>query len=196
MMQVTKVWWDGEKLMAEPIDPASVYKEAVQPATEESSAVQPAPVQEPVAWVEYETGNHTKRPQNCGTGYCSCIECVMEPAPVPMAHIVGEIDHTGKVWTPAQPALTLEELYAISREVSAEQEHMRDTIDMAKEAGLLTWLKPPEDVIERFKAFEALVRADAIADAVLAEREACAKECKFDRTSADVEIAIRARGQE
>jgi hypothetical protein len=23
-----------------------------------------------------------KRPQNCGTGYCSCIECVMEPAPV------------------------------------------------------------------------------------------------------------------
>jgi hypothetical protein len=36
---------------------------------------QPEPVQEPVAWVEYETGNHTKRPQNCGTGYCSCIEC-------------------------------------------------------------------------------------------------------------------------
>jgi hypothetical protein len=25
-------------------------------------------------------------------------------APVPMAHIVGEIDHAGKVWTPAQPA--------------------------------------------------------------------------------------------
>jgi hypothetical protein len=23
-----------------------------------------------------------KRPQNCGTGYCSCIECVMEPAAV------------------------------------------------------------------------------------------------------------------
>jgi hypothetical protein len=39
--------------------------------------------QEPVAWVEYETGNHTKRPQNCGTGYCSCIECVMEPAAQP-----------------------------------------------------------------------------------------------------------------
>lgn len=27
MIQVTKVWWDGEKLMAEPIDPANVYKE-------------------------------------------------------------------------------------------------------------------------------------------------------------------------
>jgi len=24
-----------------------------------------------------------KRPQNCGTGYCSCIECVMEPAQEP-----------------------------------------------------------------------------------------------------------------
>ena len=35
--------------------------------------------QEPVVWVEYETGNRTQRPQNCGTGYCSCIECVMEP---------------------------------------------------------------------------------------------------------------------
>ena len=123
-------------------------------APKQPPAAQPAPVQ-PVAWVEYETGNHTKRPQNCGTGYCSCIECVMKPepvqtdawpcviaeadfeqntitlemqcsdyqvgagqhwlhttppaahpAPVPMAHIVGEIDHTGKVWAPAkQPAV-------------------------------------------------------------------------------------------
>jgi hypothetical protein len=29
MMEVTKVWWDGEKLMAEPIDPASVYSDIV-----------------------------------------------------------------------------------------------------------------------------------------------------------------------
>jgi hypothetical protein len=27
-----------------------------------------------------------KRPQNCGTGYCSCIECVMEPAAQPAVH--------------------------------------------------------------------------------------------------------------
>jgi hypothetical protein len=68
---------------------------------------------------------------------------------------------------------------------------MRDTIEMAREAGLLTWLKPPEDVIERFKSFDALVRADEREqgqkwfDAVtaqhrvmiLAEREACAKLC-------------------
>jgi hypothetical protein len=31
-------------------------------------------------------------------------EVAAQPAPVQMAHIVGEIDHTGKVWTPAQPA--------------------------------------------------------------------------------------------
>jgi hypothetical protein len=41
--------------------------------------------------------------------------------------------------------------------------HLSKTVQLAREAGLLTWLKPPEDVIERFKAFEALVRADAIA---------------------------------
>lgn len=59
-MQVTKVWWDGDKLMAEPISEFDVYK--------------PEP----------------KRPQNCGTSYCSCIECVMKPAqqedPCPGCH--------------------------------------------------------------------------------------------------------------
>jgi len=25
MMQITKVWWDGNKMMAEPIDPAAMY---------------------------------------------------------------------------------------------------------------------------------------------------------------------------
>ena len=27
MIQVTKIWWDGERLMAEPIDPATMYPE-------------------------------------------------------------------------------------------------------------------------------------------------------------------------
>jgi hypothetical protein len=31
-----------------------------------------------------------------------------QPAPAPMAHIVGEIDHTGKVWRPVQPAFVQE----------------------------------------------------------------------------------------
>jgi hypothetical protein len=71
---------------------------------------------------------------------------------------------------------------------------MRNAIDIAREAGLLTWLKPPEDVIERLKRFEALVRAD--------ERESCAKVCEEEALlwppSRDFKLcaaAIRARGQ-
>ncbi len=45
---------------------------------------------------------------------------------------------------------------------------MRDTIDMAREAGL-TGLDSG-GLLDNFKAFEALVRAD--------EREACEKACK------------------
>lgn len=55
-IQVTKIWWDGEKLMAEPISESDFY---AQPKVEQSEQ---------------------KRPQNCGTSHCSCIECVMEPA--------------------------------------------------------------------------------------------------------------------
>jgi hypothetical protein len=47
---------------------------------------------------------------------------------------------------------------------------MRDTIDMLREAGWASYASQDE----RFKTFEALVRADAIAD----EREACAKVCE------------------
>ena len=102
-MQVTKVWWDGEKLMAEPIDPTAIYKDD-------------------------------------------------EPTPV------------------------------------REEEHMRDTIDMAREAGIIH----PEMVSNNLKAFEALVRAD--------EREACARvadkyadgpERNYSENIAD---EIRARG--
>ena len=91
---------------------------------------------------------------------------------------------------------------------------MRDTIEMAREAGLLTWLKPPEDVIERFKAFEDLVRADERErlygkdiDTLLfeehrlgfekgsrSEREACAKLCDEARAARLAE-QIRERGE-
>jgi hypothetical protein len=53
---------------------------------------------------------------------------------------------------------------------------MKDTIDMAREANLyLARENPPYygTSMDNLKAFEALVRADAIAD----EREACAKVC-------------------
>jgi hypothetical protein len=42
------------------------------------------------------------------TAFAECVIAAYQaaqPAPVPMAHIVGEIDHNGKVWTPAQPAV-------------------------------------------------------------------------------------------
>jgi hypothetical protein len=42
-----------------------------------------------------------KRPPNCGTGYCSCVECVMEPAPVqePVAWLYkGDAEFDGKEW--------------------------------------------------------------------------------------------------
>jgi hypothetical protein len=81
--------------------------------------------------------------------------------------------------------------------MTIEEKCMRDTVDMAREAGLLTWLKPPEDVIERFKAFAALVRADERS----VEREACAKVCESIASDGYPTIehqecadAIRARG--
>jgi hypothetical protein len=71
---------------------------------------------------------------------------------------------------------------------------MRDTMEMAREAGWTGY----DSLDERFKAFEALVRADAIAD----EREACAKVCDdaFSSSHAgrvvcdNLAYAIRARG--
>ena len=60
------------------------WADDVLPALRVALAVHPAQ-REPVKWSDYEPdGMHhnkpQKRPQNCGTGYCSCIECVMEPA--------------------------------------------------------------------------------------------------------------------
>ena len=88
---------------------------------------------------------------------------------------------------------------------------MRDTIDMAREAGF-TW-EPINNIIGPLKRFEQLVRADEREqgqkwfDAVtaqnkqliLAEREACAKVCEelAEKEWADNErcaAAIRARG--
>ena len=37
---------------------------------------------------------------------------------------------------------------------------MKTVIEMAREAGLCTWLKPPEYFVERIEAFAELVRED------------------------------------
>jgi hypothetical protein len=49
-----------------------------------------------------------------------------QPAPVPLAHIIGEIDHMGKVWTPAAPQrkpLTFNEITAIEEKVYMQTTH-------------------------------------------------------------------------
>jgi hypothetical protein len=75
-----------------------------------------------------------------------------------------------------------------------EGEHMRDTIDMAREVGAIHINGKPKEFAlvgnDNIKAFEALVRAD--------EREACAKVCEEYaddvRTGVTCAKAIRARG--
>lgn len=78
---------------------------------------------------------------------------------------------------------------------------MKTVIEMARQAGICTWLKPPEDVIERIERFAKLVREEAIAE----EREVCAKlvddiEARCigkdvdDPPLSHVAAAIRARG--
>jgi hypothetical protein len=95
---------------------------------------------------------------------------------------------------------------------------MRDTIDMAREADLIDDTYASDWYVYQLKAFEALVRADEqkkwqeqtaveIHEAVLDEREACAKvcdelagllACHGDRDGADLCVSlrdtIRARG--
>lgn len=65
----------------------------------------------------------------------------------------------------------------------------KDIIAMAREAGYMKTVHGGAEVsmasMDCLERFAALVAA--------AEREACAKECKFGRSSADIEQAIRAR---
>ena len=96
---------------------------------------------------------------------------------------------------------------------------MRDTIDMAREAGIIDFRdafseEHVQAVLQDLKAFEALVRADERGEfqrwfdavtaqhkqEILAEREACAKEAgkwskRDDDVGAFIGKAIRARGQ-
>lgn len=64
-------------------------------------------------------------------------------------------------------------------------------IEMAREAGICSWLKPPKDVKELLVAFANLVAAK--------EREACAKVCdefNFGQAAMMIQRAIRARGKQ
>ena len=80
-------------------------------------------------------------------------------------------------------------------------------IEMAREAGLRDCTcAGTKGCLERFAALvadaeakrihdEGMVTVGHMREQIAAEREACAKECKFGRSSADIEQAIRARGQ-
>jgi hypothetical protein len=84
---------------------------------------------------------------------------------------------------------------------------MRDTIDMAREAGIIDFRdafseEHVQAVLKDLKAFEALVRADERDRAmrenayVQAEREACARVCEEHQfASIGLAAAIRARGE-
>ena len=63
---------------------------------------------------------------------------------------------------------------------------MRDTIDMAREAGIKHDLDGVWCDVDELKAFEALVRSD--------EREACLSVIKPNATPMEIAAAIRARG--
>lgn len=67
-----------------------------------------------------------------------------------------------------------------------------EIIRMAREAG--AWSQQSKNCdVEYVMSGESLERFAALVAA--AEREACAKECKFGWSSADIEQAIRARGE-
>jgi len=73
---------------------------------------------------------------------------------------------------------------------------MRDTIDMAREAGARDWQRMNSDVeymmsSDALKAFEALVRADERS----VEREACAKWLEDKADAPYLAEQIRARGE-
>ena len=91
---------------------------------------------------------------------------------------------------------------------------MKTVIEMAREAGLCTWLKPPEYFVERIEAFAELVREDERnrtwtqehwteyeRSIAAAEREACAKVCENLPMQQEYDVRdqcskeIRARGQ-
>jgi hypothetical protein len=74
-----------------------------------------------------------------------------QPAPVqPMAHIVGEIDHTGKVWKPVQPAPVQEPVYHLRQfgDVTKEQ------LDRYMETGDINPQPAPVQAVQEADVFD------------------------------------------
>jgi hypothetical protein len=58
MIQVTKVWWDGQKLMAEPIDPTTIYQEPLQREPDFWEGYQPEPTKPAPVREDWGPGPH------------------------------------------------------------------------------------------------------------------------------------------
>jgi hypothetical protein len=58
MIQVTKVWWDGERLMAEPIDPTTIYQEPLQREPDFWEGYQPEPTKPAPVREDWGPGPH------------------------------------------------------------------------------------------------------------------------------------------
>jgi hypothetical protein len=110
-----------EQALAAPVQPEHISPKQLLSLAQEANlgldkvievfrmAAQPAPVQEPVAWWNGEYGSPVfgfkRDTPGIGLGNPDAKPLYTtppaQPAPAPMAHIVGEIDHSGKVWTPS-----------------------------------------------------------------------------------------------
>jgi hypothetical protein len=183
MMQVTKVWWDGEKLMAEPIDPTTIYQEPLQresdfwegyqpeptkpapvredwgPGPHEVHSLPPAaPVQEPVAWKWHQAPVKTQWGD----------DMVVADISIDKDHTVSvycERDQTAKVEAifipPAAPDLQAE-LDATNRQVEilsdalAESRRQRQWVGLSDEEMQALWDRYAH--MEMMRAIEAKLK--------------------------------------
>ena len=76
---------EREQALAAPVQEPFDHQQAASTALRES-------MNRSVAIAKNTVPTLQKRPPNCGTGYCSCVECVMEPA-VPDAFGTREGEH-------------------------------------------------------------------------------------------------------
>ena len=72
-----------------------------------------------------------KRPQNCGTGYCSCIECVMEPPQRTWAGSGDLEDSNAYQALPAQP--TPGDIQTLKHRIHKLEVGYKQMLDLAEE---------------------------------------------------------------
>ena len=97
------------------LDPKSSIRICLKCGTPERRAIKPTPA---------APSQPVNRPQNCGTSFCSCIECVCEPEPVTLTDAVKALDdlqsafmsHTQWNGTPPSEVIAARAIIAALRE--------------------------------------------------------------------------------